>query len=47
MSLAGAHILIVGGTKGIGRATAIAALAAGARVTATGRSAKSVAKLHR
>jgi NAD(P)-dependent dehydrogenase (short-subunit alcohol dehydrogenase family) len=45
MSLAGAHILIVGGTEGIGRATAIAALAAGARVTATGRSAKSVAKL--
>jgi NAD(P)-dependent dehydrogenase (short-subunit alcohol dehydrogenase family) len=43
MSLAGSHILIVGGTKGIGRATAVAALAAGARVTATGRSAESLA----
>lgn len=45
MALAGTHILIVGGTKGIGRATAIAALAAGACVTATGRSAESLAEL--
>jgi NAD(P)-dependent dehydrogenase (short-subunit alcohol dehydrogenase family) len=45
MSLAGTHILIVGGTKGIGRATAVAALAAGARVTATGRTAESLANL--
>jgi NAD(P)-dependent dehydrogenase (short-subunit alcohol dehydrogenase family) len=45
MSLAGTHILIVGGTKGIGRATAVAALAAGARVTATGRTAESLATL--
>lgn len=44
MALFGTHILIVGGTKGIGHATAIAALAAGTRVTATGRSAKSLAK---
>lgn len=45
MALSGTHILIVGGTKGIGRATAVAALAAGATVTATGRSAESLAKL--
>lgn len=45
MALAGTHILIVGGTGGIGHATAVAALAAGARVTATGRSAESLAKL--
>jgi NAD(P)-dependent dehydrogenase (short-subunit alcohol dehydrogenase family) len=45
MSLAGTRILIVGGTKGIGRATAVAALAAGARVTATGRTAASLANL--
>ncbi len=38
MSLAGAHILIVGGTKGNGRAAAVAALAAGARIGATGMS---------
>ncbi|MFN3294024.1 MAG: SDR family oxidoreductase [Gemmobacter sp.] len=42
MTLANTHILIVGGTRGIGRATATAALAAGARVTVTGRSAASV-----
>lgn len=42
MSLANSHILIVGGTKGIGRATTMAALAAGARVTVTGRSAASL-----
>jgi NAD(P)-dependent dehydrogenase (short-subunit alcohol dehydrogenase family) len=45
MSLAGQHILIVGGTRGIGRATATAALALGARVTATGRTAESIAAL--
>lgn len=45
MALAGTHIVIVGGTKGIGRATAVAALAAGARVTATGRTEESFAAL--
>lgn len=45
MSLAGKHILIVGGTRGIGRATTAAALAMGARVTATGRTAESIAAL--
>ena len=45
MSFAGHHIVIAGGTKGIGRATAEAALAQGARVTATGRTAKSLAML--
>jgi NAD(P)-dependent dehydrogenase (short-subunit alcohol dehydrogenase family) len=45
MSLAGTRLLIVGGTRGIGRATAVAALAAGARVTATGRRAESLATL--
>ncbi|OWY04589.1 hypothetical protein B6V75_00070 [Thioclava sp. F1Mire-8] len=45
MALAGTNILIVGGTKGIGRATAVAARAAGAIVTATGRSAESLAEL--
>jgi NAD(P)-dependent dehydrogenase (short-subunit alcohol dehydrogenase family) len=45
MSLAGEHILIVGGTKGIGRATATAALAQGARVAATGRTAETLATL--
>lgn len=45
MTLAGTHVLIVGGTRGIGRATAAAALAAGARVTATGRSADRLAAL--
>lgn len=45
MTLSGIHILIVGGTKGIGRATAAAALSAGARVTVTGRSAESITRL--
>lgn len=45
MTLVGTHILIVGGTRGIGRATAAAALAAGARVTATGRTAESLSAL--
>ncbi|MFN6955030.1 MAG: SDR family oxidoreductase [Acetobacteraceae bacterium] len=45
MGIAGAHVLIIGGRSGIGRATAEAALAAGARVTATGRSAASLATL--
>lgn len=45
MTLANSHVVIVGGTKGIGRATAIAALSAGARVTATGGSAQSLATL--
>ncbi|MFN3993103.1 MAG: SDR family oxidoreductase [Tabrizicola flagellatus] len=42
MTLTNTHILIIGGTKGIGRATATAALAAGARITVTGRSAASL-----
>lgn len=45
MTLAHSRILIVGGTKGIGRATAAAAVATGARVTATGRSAESLRAL--
>lgn len=45
MSLIGNHILIVGGTKGIGRATAAAALAMGAHVTATGRTVESLAAM--
>ena len=45
MNLTAQHVLIVGGTRGIGRATAAAARAAGARVTATGRSAASLANL--
>jgi NAD(P)-dependent dehydrogenase (short-subunit alcohol dehydrogenase family) len=45
VSLAGTHILIVGGTKGIGHATGVAALAAGAHVTATGRAVESLANL--
>ncbi len=45
MTLDGQHVLIVGGTRGIGRATVAAARAADARVTATGRSAASLARL--
>lgn len=45
MTIAGHHVLIVGGTRGIGRATALAALAQGARVTATGRTAESLGSL--
>ncbi|MDE3240935.1 MAG: SDR family oxidoreductase [Paracoccaceae bacterium] len=45
MTLMTSHVLIVGGTKGIGRASVAAALAAGARVTATGRSAESLRAL--
>ena len=45
MMFAGSHILIVGGTKGIGRAAATAAQSAGARVTPTGRSVHSLAAL--
>jgi NAD(P)-dependent dehydrogenase (short-subunit alcohol dehydrogenase family) len=45
MSLANSHILIVGGSKRIGRATADAALAAGGRVSATGRRAESLRAL--
>lgn len=45
MELSKSHILIVGGTRGIGRATAAAALAAGARVTVTGRSLGSAGNL--
>ncbi len=42
MNLTDSHVVIVGGTKGIGLATARAALAAGTRVTITGRSAETV-----
>lgn len=43
MTLSGTHLRIVGRTRSIGRATAEAALAAGARVTVTGRSVESLA----
>lgn len=42
MNIADSHVIIIGGTKGIGHATAAAALDAGARVTITGRSAETV-----
>jgi len=42
MTLSNTHMLIVGGTKGIGLATARAASATGATVTITGRSAASI-----
>lgn len=45
MMLAGSRLLVVGGTSGIGLATAIAAQAAGAKVFATGRSDDSIATL--
>ena len=45
MTLANTHVLIVGGARGIGRATVAAALAAGARVTAPGRGAESLRPL--
>ena len=42
-ALEGARVVIVGGTRGIGHATAVAALAAGAEVTVASRRAESVA----
>ncbi|MBV7395749.1 SDR family oxidoreductase [Mameliella sediminis] len=45
MTLENSNILVVGGTKGIGLATVRAAQASGAQVTATGRSAASLAAL--
>ncbi|KAI0599470.1 short chain dehydrogenase [Biscogniauxia sp. FL1348] len=39
--LAGKHVLVIGGSKGIGRGVAEACLAAGARVTLTGSSQQS------
>lgn len=42
MTLTDTHILVVGGTKGIGLATAKAAVEAGAQVTITGRSQASL-----
>lgn len=45
MAIAGMRLLVVGGTTGIGRATAIAAQSAGATVFATGRSLASVSSL--
>jgi NAD(P)-dependent dehydrogenase (short-subunit alcohol dehydrogenase family) len=39
VSLAGQHVVVVGGTSGMGRATASAAAAAGAQVIAAGRRA--------
>lgn len=44
MSLAGRHVVILGGTSGIGAAAARQALAEGARVTVTGRSAEKAKK---
>jgi NAD(P)-dependent dehydrogenase (short-subunit alcohol dehydrogenase family) len=43
MNLTGKRVLVTGGTRGIGRATVEAFLAAGARVVVTGSSAASVA----
>lgn len=45
--LAGARVVIIGGTRGIGHATALAALAAGAEVVVASRSAESVAAARR
>jgi NAD(P)-dependent dehydrogenase (short-subunit alcohol dehydrogenase family) len=44
MSLNGQKVIIMGGTSGIGLATARAAVAAGARVTITGRNAEKLNK---
>ena len=41
-ALSGQHVLVIGGTSGIGRATAEHALAAGARVTVAGRTPQQV-----
>ena len=45
--LAGTRVVIVGGTRGIGLATALAALQAGAEVVVASRSAESVARARR
>jgi len=45
LSLVGRHALVCGGSAGIGRATALALAAAGARVTALARSADKLAGL--
>ncbi len=42
IALSGQHVLVIGGTSGIGRATAEHALAAGARVTVAGRTPQQV-----
>lgn len=44
VGLAGKHILVTGGTRGIGRATVEKLLAEGARVSAVARTADSIAK---
>ena len=44
MTFEGKAVLVTGGSRGIGRATAAAFLAAGARVAVNGRSEASVAQ---
>lgn len=46
MTLAGSHCVVTGVTSGIGRATALALLGAGASVTGLGRSREKLAELH-
>lgn len=45
MALSGTHVLVIGGTRGIGRAAALAAQRAGARVTVTARQVEAFAGL--
>ena len=45
IDLAGKRVLVVGGSAGIGRSTALAAAAAGAAITVVGRSAEKLAEV--